>query len=100
MGGAAGRPSLTARGPRPVDDELFPFCNAERLDYTHTDEYGVIYICDLVEDLGYGWVQLGRTRWPPPRRPARSAGRAGPAAPAWPTLWTTKTARRRPSLPC
>ena len=45
-----------------VDDELFPACNAERTGYTHTDEYGVLYICDLVEGLGYGWVQLGRAQ--------------------------------------
>ncbi len=50
-----------------VDDELFPVCDADRFGTTHTDEYGVTYICDLVDGLGYCWVQLGRT----PRRDPR-----------------------------
>ena len=45
-----------------VDDELFAACNADRVGWMHTDEFGVTYICDLVEGLGYGWVQLGRAQ--------------------------------------
>jgi|NGEPerStandDraft_6_1074524.scaffolds.fasta_scaffold419317_1 hypothetical protein len=44
-----------------VDDELFPACAADRLGSLHTDEYGVTYICDLVDGLGWCWVQHGKT---------------------------------------
>ena len=50
-----------------VDDELFPACTAERLGTTYTDEHGVTYICDLVDELGHCWVQLGRTPQQDPR---------------------------------
>jgi hypothetical protein len=50
-----------------VDDELFPACNAERAGSTYTDEYAVTYICDLVDGLGYCWVQFGRTDQRDPR---------------------------------
>ena len=59
-----------------VDDELFPACNADRVGWMHADEFGVIYICDLVEGLGFGWVQLGKAQWPRPRpRGGRQAAR-------------------------
>jgi len=27
----------------------------------HTDECGVVYVCDLIEELGYVWVALDRS---------------------------------------
>ena len=51
-----------------LDDDLFPACTAEHVGITHTDEYGVTYICDLIEGLGYAWVQLSR---PEPRTDPR-----------------------------
>ncbi len=50
-----------------LDDELFPACTPERVGVTHTDEYGVTYICDLVDGLGYSWVPLARRPGPDPR---------------------------------
>lgn len=50
-----------------ADGELFPACTAERTGTTYTDGYGVTYLCDLVDELGYCWVQLGRTDQPDPR---------------------------------
>lgn len=47
--------------PDDLDDELFPACTAERVGMSYTDEYGVHYICGLVDELGYGWVALGRS---------------------------------------
>jgi hypothetical protein len=41
-----------------TDEDLFPVCDAERVGTRHTDEYGVTYICDHVERLGYSWVHL------------------------------------------
>ena len=52
-----------------LDDDLFPACTAERVGTTHTDEYGVTYLCDHVDDLGYAWVQLGRPEPRPDPRP-------------------------------
>ena len=52
-----------------LDDDLFPACDAQRLGTTHTDEFGVTYICDLVDELGYAWVQLAR---PEPRTDPRA----------------------------
>ncbi len=50
-----------------VDDELFPPCTPERAGTTYTDEYGVTYVCDLVDELGYSWVALGPSTRPDPR---------------------------------
>ncbi|GAA2027486.1 hypothetical protein [Pseudokineococcus marinus] len=46
-----------------LDDELFPACDAAHAGDRHSDEYGVTYICDLVDlDEGptYAWVLLDR----------------------------------------
>ena len=52
-----------------LDDELFPACAADRLGTLHTDEYGLAYVCDLVDGPGYCRVQLGKA-FRRDRRPA------------------------------
>ncbi len=42
------------------DDDLFPRCGAAAAGVLHTDEYGVVYVCDRVPGLGWVWVSLGR----------------------------------------
>ncbi len=44
-----------------LDDDLFPFCTRGTVGALHTDEYGVVYVCDLIEELGYVWVALDRS---------------------------------------
>ena len=41
-----------------LDDDLVPTCSADRVGVTHTDEYGVTYICDHIDGLGPAWVHL------------------------------------------
>lgn len=48
------------RGER--DNEGFPVCNEDRDGDLFTDaEYGVVYVCQFVEGLGWSWVTLGKT---------------------------------------
>lgn len=44
------------------DDELFPICNEDRNGETYTDEYGVTYVCRLIEGLGWCWEDARRER--------------------------------------
>lgn len=44
----------------PRDDEGFPPCGPDTDLDTYTDEYGVTYVCEFVEGLGWGWRHIGR----------------------------------------
>ena len=50
-----------------VDDELFPACTADGSAPPTPTRTGVTYICDQVDELGYCWVQLGKTPRKEPR---------------------------------
>ncbi len=49
-----------------LDDDLFPFCTAETVGALHTDEYRVLWVCDLLDGLGIVWVSLGPDTGPAP----------------------------------
>ncbi len=49
-----------------LDDDLFPFCTAETVGALHTDEYRVLWVCDLLDGLGVVWVSLGPDTGPGP----------------------------------
>ncbi len=42
-----------------LDDDLFPVCTAGTVGALHTDEYRVLWVCDLLDGLGVVWVCLG-----------------------------------------
>lgn len=49
------------------DDEGFPVCNEDTVMSTYRDEYGVLYVCELVEGLGYSWRSMGLPAAEPPK---------------------------------
>jgi hypothetical protein len=43
------------------DSEGFPLINDDTIGTLYTDEYGVTYVCEFIDDLGaFGWRAIGR----------------------------------------
>lgn len=48
------------------DADGFPVITDDTIGTLYTDEFGVTYVCELIEGLGaYGWRSLGRAQEPP-----------------------------------
>jgi len=47
------------------DSEGFPVCNEDSVGSLYTDEFEVVYVCELIEGLGYSWRSLGPAVEPP-----------------------------------
>jgi hypothetical protein len=54
-----------SRGHRGARQRTFPVCNEDSVGSLYTDEFEVVYVCELIEGLGYSWRSLGPAVEPP-----------------------------------
>jgi len=76
-----------------LDDDLFPFCTAGTVGALHTDEYRVLWVCDLSRGSGSSGSPSART--PAGTRDPGDPGGAG--APAGRQPWSAGTPGPHPS---